>query len=333
MSSAATERRSSPLVGLRRARALRNPVTATLVCAWVVVLAGALWFLFSTHGFATWGNVKAVLAASAFVGIIAAGETIVMVSGSFFSMALGVQAAGSAVFFLWALHLGIVPAFVLTLIVGAAVSGAQGYAIGVWEASPIILTIAAGVVLSGVIVLATNGATVRPPLNGPSIAFLADRVGGISVPAIVMVGVALLMQILLRRTRFGARTYLVGANRAAAHAAGLPVARVILIVFAVAGLCGAVAGIMLSGFQQSASLSLQGTLMFDAIAAVLVGGCSVLGGRGSAIGTLCGTIGISAINSALVLRGYSEGVQILVKGLIVLAAVLGVFLWSRERRQ
>jgi ribose/xylose/arabinose/galactoside ABC-type transport system permease subunit len=89
---------------------------------------------------------------------------------------------------------------------------------------------------------------------------------------------------------------------------------------------------MLSGFQQTASLSLQGTLTFDAIAAVLVGGCSVLGGRGSAIAAVLGTLGISAINSALVLRNYSSGIQILVKGLVVLAAVILVHLWTTQRR-
>ena len=224
------------------------------------------------------------------------------------------------------------PAILLTLLFGVVVSGVQGAAIGAWGANSIILTIASSALISGVVILVTGGATVHPPADGPSIDFLGDHIGGISVSAFVMVAVALLAQLFLKRTRFGALSFLVGANKAASRAAGLPVATTIVIAFVIAGICGAVAGIMLSGFQQTASLSLQGTLTFDAIAAVLVGGCSVLGGRGSAIATLVGTIGISAINSALVLRDYSDGVQILVKGMVVLAAVVLVHLWTKQRR-
>lgn len=297
-----------------------------------VIVLGALFFFLTTDGFPTWGNAKAILAASSFVGILAVGQTAVMISGNFFSMSLGVQAAASAIFFLWSLKYGLVPAFLLTFAFGAVISGIQGLAIGLWGANSIILTIAASALITGVVVLITGGATVHPPANGPSIDFLGDHFGGIAVSAFVMLGVTVLAQLFLSRTRFGAMTYLVGANKAASRAAGLPVAKTIVIVFAIAGICGSVAGIMLSGFQQTASLSLQGTLTFDAIAAVLVGGCSVLGGRGSAIATLLGALGISALNSALILRGFSDGVQILVKGTVVLLAVLLVHLWTRQRR-
>jgi ribose/xylose/arabinose/galactoside ABC-type transport system permease subunit len=321
-----------PSLGMPRTSPLRDPATASLLAVGAVIIGAAVVFLLTTDGFASWGNVKAILAASSFVGILAVGQTGVMISGNFFSMSLGVQAAASALFFLWSLKYGLVPAFLLTFAFGAVISGIQGYAIGVWGASPIILTIASSALITGVVILITGGATVHPPADGPSIDFLGDHLGGIAVSAFVMVGVAVLAQFFLSRTRFGAMTYLVGANKAASRAAGLPVAKTVIVVFMLAGVCGAIAGIMLSGFQQTASLSLQGTLTFDAIAAVLVGGCSVLGGRGSAIATLVGTLGISAINSALILRDFSDGIQILVKGLVVLIAVVGVHLWTSQRR-
>jgi len=323
---------ASTSLGTPRVGPLRSPVTAALLGGGLIAAVAAAWFVLSTDGFATWSNVKAILAASSFIGIIAIGQTAVMISGNFFSMSMGIQAAGSAMFFLYALKFGLLPAILMTIVIGAVISALQGYTIGVWGASPIILTIASSSVLTGIIVLISGGGTVHPPADAPSINFLGDRVGGIAVSAFVMVGVAILAQVFLSRTRYGAVTYLAGANRAAARAAGLPVAATVVVVFALAGLCAAVAGIMMSGFQQTASLSLQGTLTFDAIAAVLVGGCAVLGGRGSAIATLLGTLGISAINSALVLRDYSNGVQILVKGGIVLAAVLAVHIWSTQRR-
>jgi ribose/xylose/arabinose/galactoside ABC-type transport system permease subunit len=319
-------------LGAARPRALQQHATAMLACAGLVFLIACAWFLLATDGFASWANMKAILAASSFIGIVAIGQTAVMLSGNFFSMSLGIQAAGSAIFFLWALKFGLVPAIALTIALSALVAAVQGYAVGAWGASPIIITIASGVLITGFVVLITGGTTVHPPPDGPSIAFLGDRVGGIAVSALVMIGVAILAQLALKRTRFGAMTYLVGASRPAARAAALPVTLTIVVAFGVAGACAAVAGVMMSGFQQTASLSLQGTLTFDAIAAVLVGGCSVLGGRGSALATLVGTLGITAINSALILRGYSNGVQILVKGTIVLGAVVGVYVWNRERR-
>jgi ribose/xylose/arabinose/galactoside ABC-type transport system permease subunit len=319
-------------LGVARTSPWREPGAAALLGIGGLIVAVVVVFLLSTDGFASWGNVKAILAASSFIGILAVGQTAVMISGNFFSMSLGVQAAGSALFFLWSLKFGLVPAFLLTLALGAAVSAAQGVAVGLWGANSIILTIAASALITGIVILITGGATVHPPADGPSIDFLGEHIAGIAVSAFVMLAVALLVQFFLSRTRYGATTFLVGANKAASRAAGLPVAATIVAAFLIAGLCGAIAGIMLSGFQQTASLSLQGTLTFDAIAAVLVGGCSVLGGRGSAIATLLGTLGISAINSALILRDYSDGVQILVKGMVVLAAVILVHLWARQRR-
>jgi ribose/xylose/arabinose/galactoside ABC-type transport system permease subunit len=319
-------------LGVARTSVWREPAAAALLASGALIIAVVVVFVLTTDGFASWGNVKAILAASSFIGIIAVGQTGVMISGNFFSMSLGVQAAASAMFFLWTLKFGLVPAILLTLLFGLLISGIQGAAIGLWGANSIILTIASSALISGVVILVTGGATVHPPASGPSIDFLGGHLAGIAVSAFVMLAVALLAQLFLSRTRYGAMAFLVGANKAASRAAGLPVAMTIVVVFAIAGICGSIAGIMLSGFQQTASLSLQGTLTFDAIAAVLVGGCSVQGGRGSAIATLLGTLLISAINSALVLRDYSNGVQILVKGLVVLAAVILVHLWSKQRR-
>ena len=141
----------------------------------------------------------------------------------------------------------------------------------------------------------------------------------------------IVLQFVLRRTRLGLSTYLVGENRRAARAAGLPVGGVAFGVFLVAGVCAAVAGILPAPSAQGATLSIEGTLSFNAIAATLIGGCAVAGGRGSAVATLAGTIGISAINSALALRGYANGVQILVEGMIVFAVVIIVHLRTRSR--
>lgn len=320
---------SAPSVGLPRAA--RSPRWLALRGGGLAVIAAVCLFLFSTHGFATSGNLDAILLSSSLVGLLALGQTAIMISGNFFSLSLAASTAISAMVFLSALRFGLVPAFALSLLFGAVSSGIQGLPVGAWGANPIIVTIGFGSVMEGAIVLITGGSTVGIPSGAPSIHFLTTAVDGIPFGFFVLVAVTLGLEFVLRRTRLGLSTYLVGANRRAARAAGLPVGGVAFGVFLVAGACAAVAGILAGAVSQGATLSIEGTLSFNAIAATLIGGCAVAGGRGSAVATLAGTIGISAINSALALRGYANGVQILVEGMIVFVVVIVVHLRTRSR--
>jgi ribose/xylose/arabinose/galactoside ABC-type transport system permease subunit len=308
-----------------RLRGLGEPL------AYAAVTAGVLTFLLTTSGFATSDNLKAVLLSSSLVGMLAIGQTLIMVSGSFFSLSLGTSTAVSAMVFLWGLQYGVVAAIVLAVAFGAAVSAIQGLPVGAWAANPIVITIGGSVVLTGVVILITGGSTVRPAADAPSISFLVRPVAGIPVGFYVLVVATILAELVLRRTRLGHSAYLVGESRPAARAAGLPVGAVITGVFALAGACGAVAGILAGSVQGGATFSIEGTLAFDAIAATLVGGCAVAGGRGSALRTLAGTVGIAAVSSALLLRGYAGGTQILVKGVIVFIVVLVIHLKTRSR--
>jgi ribose/xylose/arabinose/galactoside ABC-type transport system permease subunit len=127
--------------------------------------------------------------------------------------------------------------------------------------------------------------------------------------------------------------YLIGENRAAARAAGLPVGRVTVIAWTGFGACIALTGVFLASFNTSATVTLGGTLTLDAIAAVLVGGTAITGGRGSALRTLAGAVLISVISDVLLLRGFSTGVQILVKGILVLAVVVTVHVRTTRSRR
>lgn len=289
-------------------------------------------FALTTHGFATVDNVKAVLFSVAFVGTVAMGQTLIMISGSFFSLSLGTATAVSAIVFIWAMQWGTGTAIVVALLFGAAVGGLQGFAVGAWDTNPIILTIAAGVILQGLTLTITGGSTVRPDAPTALLDALASPIAGIPFAFYAFVGVTIVVQLLLLYTRSGASIYLVGESPEAARAAGLPVTRFMAAAFAGAGACAAVAGITLGAFQGSATLSLEGTLTFDAIAAALIGGSAVEGGRGSALRTFVGAIGIAALSSALLLRGYSTGVQIAVKGAIVIVAVLIVHVLRQRTR-
>jgi ribose/xylose/arabinose/galactoside ABC-type transport system permease subunit len=115
----------------------------------------------------------------------------------------------------------------------------------------------------------------------------------------------------MRRTRFGRQTYLLGENRVAARAAALPITLLTVGAFGIASLYTAGSGILIGATSANASLLLVGSYTYDAIAAALVGGNAVTGGRGSIARTAAGAIFIATISDMLLLRGYSTGAQIL----------------------
>jgi ribose/xylose/arabinose/galactoside ABC-type transport system permease subunit len=310
-----------------RVRMPRAGTVVTFAAFVAVLLVGGL----TTPNFLSVDNIKAILLASAFVGIVAIGMTMIMLSGHLFSLSLGITAAVCAMVFLYALRFGLVPAILAAIIVGCVVCALQGGIVGGLGADPIIVTIGAGVVLEGLSLWLTKGVTVYPPSGEAVYEFLKTPLLGIPFPFYVLVAVTVVAELTLRRTRFGRHVYLVGTSKAAADAAALPVTWIVTGAFAAAGACAGVAGVLLGAFNENATLSIQGTFTFDAIAAALVGGTAIGGGQGSAVRTFFGAIVIATIASLLLLRDYSTGVQLLARGLIVVAAVLMLHLGSGRR--
>lgn len=297
---------------------------AILVLA--VVVVGAM-----TDRFFSLDNARAILASTAAVGITAIGATLVMISGSAVSLAVSQTATVVAMIFLSAQSLGLAVAILLALACGVAVTALQGAVIGFWTANPIVLTIAAGFAIGGATVWISGGATVYPTATG--FKSLDSTPLGLPTAVYVLMALTVLAQWTLRRTTAGRQMYLIGENPAAARAAGLPVARVTVIAWAFFGACIALTGIFLAAFNTSANADLGGTLSLDAIAAVLVGGTAIGGGRGSALRTLGGAVLISVISDLLLLRGLSTGVQLFAKGILVLLVILAVHRRSTRRRR
>jgi ribose/xylose/arabinose/galactoside ABC-type transport system permease subunit len=290
-----------------------------------VVVVGAL-----TSRFFSLDNARAILAATAAVGITAAGATLVMIAGSAVSLAVSQTATVVAMIFLSVQQLGLAVAILLAVVCGVAVTALQGAVIGFWTANPIVLTIAAGFAIGGVAVWISGGATVYP--KATAFKSLDSTPLGLPLGVYVLLVVSLLAHWILRRTTAGRQMYLIGENPAAARAGGLPVGRVTVIAWAFFGACIALTGIFLASFNTSANADLGGTLSLDAIAAVLVGGTAIGGGSGSALRTLGGAVLISVISDLLLLRGFSTGLQLLVKGILVLIVVVAVHLRSGPAR-
>ncbi|GIH28618.1 ribose ABC transporter permease [Acrocarpospora phusangensis] len=288
--------------------------------ALVVALLALIAVAVTTQRFLTLDNARAILASTAFVGITAIGATLVMIVGSAVSMAVSQTATVVAMMFLATQQLGLWTAVLIAVAAGVAITAAQGAIIGFWNSNPIVLTIAAGFAIGGIATWFSGGTPVYPQTQAFDL--LNATPLGLSLAVYVLLGTAVLAQWVLSRTTAGRQMYLIGENRAAARAAGLPVGRVTTLAWAFFGACIALTGIFLASFNTSATVTLGGTLTLDAIAAVLVGGTAITGGRGSALRTLGGALLISTISDVLLLRGFPTGAQILTKGLLVLAVVV-----------
>jgi ribose/xylose/arabinose/galactoside ABC-type transport system permease subunit len=310
-------------IPLRRPPVARSARRSRKVLATVGVLASAVVLVLAatTHRFLTWDNVKAIFSSASLVGIMALGVTFITLVGSLVSLAVAPTAVVAAMVFLSTLGLGLVPAIAIAVVVGAIITAAQGVLIGAWNVNPVILTIGASFLIDGFAQSAHGGKIIQPA--GDGFATLNSTPAGVPLAVYVMVVLALLFQYVLRRTVLGRQILLVGENRQAARAAGIPIARVVTAAFALAGASIAIGGAFLGAFNNGASTYLEGTLTFDAIAAVLVGGTSIAGGRGSVLRTLWGALAIATISDVLLLRGFGTGVQILLKGVLVVAVVIG----------
>lgn len=287
---------------------------------WVALIAAVAVFGSTTPGFLSVTNAVAIVSSAAFIGILAVGTAIIMLSGSLFNLSVGTTAAVTSMTFLLVAPLGFVPALAVTLLTGIVVFGVQGLLVGYLGANPIIVTIGAGALQTGLVTWLLPGSVQMPA--DVDVSLLTQTFFGLPFAVYVFVIVTIVGQLVLKYTTFGRSVELVGEHSPAARAAGLPTGRTITLAFVLAGLCTAITGVLLAGFNQNANLAVSGSFTFEAIAAAIVGGNAVSGGKGSAVRAALGACIIAVIGNALLLRGYSTGIRTLVEGLIVIVVVI-----------
>jgi ribose/xylose/arabinose/galactoside ABC-type transport system permease subunit len=304
-------------------------VTRWLRIAVIVVLAVAVVATAATtERYVTWENLRAILSASTGIGIVAIGAGYITIVGSIGSLATSQSVSLLAMVFIATQLWGLPVAILIAVVAGAALGALQGFAIGAWSANPIVLTVAVSFALVGLSTWLTGGRIVAP--TGDGFDLLNATPLGIPLAVYVLVAFGILHELIMRFTTIGRQVPLVGENVRAARAAGLPVTRVTVFAWTMFGVMSGVGAAFLGAFNRQANIALAGNLTFDVIAAVLVGGIAIAGGRGSAIGALLGAVTISAITNLLLLRGFDTGAQLMVKGLLVVLIVVVLQLRNRE---
>jgi ribose transport system permease protein len=287
----------------------------------VVVLLLVAGAILEPDAFLTSDNMLNVLRQASVVGVLAIGMTFVIATGgidlSVGSMTAAAAVAGgqfadsgSAAFILGALGMGI--------LLGGINAGAIAYG----KVVPFIATLAMFTMARGAALWISD----KTPISLFSLEsvrwFGNGEVLGIPSAAIVFLAVAALAWVLLNRTRYGRYVVAVGGNREAARIAGVNVSRIVFSVYVLSGICAAIAAILVSGRLSSASPIVGNLYELDAIAAVVIGGTALAGGRATIVGTFLGVITFALIFNLLTLMDLATEIQQVTKGLIILAAVL-----------
>ena len=221
-----------------------------------------------------------------------------------------------------------VPAVVLiTLIVGAIIGFCNGAIITKFNVAPFIATLGMMYVARGFANIHANGATYsslkgHAALGNQGWEFFGSRLLGIPVGLLILIVLAVIFALILKRTSFGWHVFSIGGNERAAKLSGVKVDRVKILVYIISGVCSAVVGIIASS-QLAASHPATGeSWEMNAIAAAVLGGTSMAGGIGTIGGTIVGAFVIGVINDGMVMCGVSEFWQMVIKGLVIVLAVI-----------
>lgn len=217
---------------------------------------------------------------------------------------------------------------VLTLCVGAAVGAVNGVLVAIFKVPPFVATLGVMYVARGIALLMTNGLTYnnlrgREELGNTGFSWLGfNRLWGIPISVIVLASIAIIAGLILSRSAFGRWLYASGGNERAAELSGVPVKRVKITVYVVSGMLSAVAGLVLASQLTSAGPTAGMTYELTAIAAVVIGGAALTGGRGTVRGTMLGAFVIGFLSAGLVIIGVSSYWQTVFTGAVIVLAVL-----------
>ncbi|QKC73784.1 ABC transporter permease [Mesorhizobium loti] len=300
--------------------ALLSPERVQSTAVWIGTILLAIWASAAVPGFASSANISAIMYSTSAVGIAAVGMAFITLSGNLFMLSMGATAAVSTIVFASFLHLGLLPSIVVVVLVGALFGLAQGIAVGVFKTNPIITTIAMASIITGAGSFYSGGLTIVG--QGDASWLGIGRTAGIPNQIVLFLLAALVFSFIVERTRFGRELRLIGLNPKAAHFTGLRVGRTLVIAYVLAAAAAAFAGALYGSQAAQGNLKLGAGLDFDAIAAVLVGGVAIKGGQGRILDAAIGAVFLAIITNILLLKGLSLEIQLIVKGLVVIASVI-----------
>ncbi len=281
--------------------------------------------------FLTASNQLSILQNAAFFGIVAFAMTLVIVSGEIDISVGSMAALSSSLIGVFVVQQGVPMIIAVVLVLGiAATIGAFAGAMRSYFGVPtFISTLALFLALRGAAQLITSNFPI--PIAADEFFYWGGgRILGIPVSALYLVAVGIIVAVVARRTVFGRSIYAVGGNAKAAGLSGIPVKRIKILVMMISAVAAALTGLLQSALLSSGNSTIAVGLEFDAIAATIIGGAALSGGKGTVVGTAIGVLFIAALLNGMVLLGVNPYAQQVVRGAVVLIAVI-VNVWRTRR--
>ncbi len=288
----------------------------------IIFLALILVASLLSDAFFTMSNLLNVLRQVSIVAIISVGMTLVILTA-------GIDlSVGSVMAFTGAVAAGVITsgvsfpiAILLCMVIGLLMGAANGLIVAIGGVPSFIATLAVMVIARGMTLVYTQGNPIV--ISDPGFRFIGGgSIAGIPFPIVLMIVIFIIMYWVLKHTTFGRYIYAIGGNEEATRLAGIPVNRVKIIVYALAGLFSSVSALIYTSRLMSAQPNAGMGIELDAIAAVIIGGTRLTGGKGGVTGTLIGALIMGVLDNILNLMNVSPFYQDIAKGIVILVAVL-----------
>ena len=274
-------------------------------------------------GFARLSHIRTVFLESALIGIVALGQTLVVITGGIdlsvaWMMTIGAYMVSNLVNssdanLVWGIPLMPVVTFGLGAI--------NGFCISCLRVPAIVMTLGMNIILQGALVALTQGS---PGQSAPPLLLTLGQKNLLGIPYLVIIWIIMTVVVMLAlfKMKYGRKLFAIGNNATVAKYSGIRVDNTIILSYAISGMTAGIAGALLAGKVGSCYLAMGDTYQFQSIAAVAIGGTSMLGGKGNYLGTVAGSLTITILLGILVALNLPFGVQTMAYGLIVLISVI-----------
>lgn len=274
-------------------------------------------------GFARLSHIRTVFLESALIGIVALGQTLVVITGGIdlsvaWMMTIGAYMVSNLVN---SSNANLVWGIPLMLVVTFGLGAINGFCISCLRVPAIVMTLGMNIILQGALVALTQGSPGQSAL--PLLLTLGQKnLLGIPYLVIIWIIMTVVVMLALFKMKYGRKLFAIGNNATVAKYSGIRVDNTIILSYAISGMTAGIAGALLAGKVGSCYLAMGDTYQFQSIAAVAIGGTSMLGGKGNYLGTVAGSLTITILLGILVALNLPFGVQTMAYGLIVLISVI-----------
>ena len=274
-------------------------------------------------GFARLTHIRTVFLESALIGIVALGQTLVVITGGIdlsvaWMMTIGAYMVSNLVN---SSNANLVWGIPLMLVVTFGLGAINGFCISCLRVPAIVMTLGMNIILQGALVALTQGS---PGQSAPPLLLTLGQKNLLGIPYLVIIWIIMTVVVMLAlfKMKYGRKLFAIGNNATVAKYSGIRVDNTIILSYAISGMTAGIAGALLAGKVGSCYLAMGDTYQFQSIAAVAIGGTSMLGGKGNYLGTVAGSLTITILLGILVALNLPFGVQTMAYGLIVLISVI-----------